>query len=420
MIGVERLRDWIVGAGVEEGLADALTAGAAGLLVLGLSIAAYFLAKRLVVRLVKTAIARTETLWDNKLADAGVFDRLSHLVPALLLQRASDRVLVGYPAALSFVDALITAYLVLIGVLVIDALLTAVQSIYDMQPRLSRRFQINTIIQISKLVVYFLGCIAVLAMLLGRSPMVLFSSLGAFTAVLMLVFRDAILGFVAGIQLSVNDMVRRGDWIEMPSHGADGDVIEVSLTTVKVQNWDKTISTIPTYALVAESFKNWRGMSESGGRRIKRSLSVDMTSIRFCDEEMLSRFKRIRFISDYLDRRLAELAPLNAQFEVDEAFLVNGHHLTNVGTFRVYVEAYLGSHPKIDKEMTFLVRQLAPSEHGLPIEIYVFSSEQDWVRYEGLQADIFDHLLAVAPLFDLRVFQRPSGADLRVLSSAAC
>ncbi|MCZ6725800.1 MAG: mechanosensitive ion channel family protein [Acidobacteria bacterium] len=416
---MERLRDWIVGTGIEEGLAEALAAAAAWLLVLGISLGAYFLTKHLVVRLVKAAIARTDTRWDNQLADSGVFDRLSHLVPALLLQRAGEQVLALYPAALAFIDAVIAAYLVLIGILVADALLTAVQAIYEMQARLSRRFQIKTVVQVSKLVVYFLGCIAVLAMLLGRSPMVLFSSLGAFTAVLMLVFRDSILGFVAGIQLSVNDMVRRGDWIEMPAHGADGDVIDVSLTTVKVQNWDKTISTIPTHALVAESFKNWRGMSESGGRRIKRALSIDMTSIRFCDEEMLKRFKRIRFISDYLDRKLEEFTLHNAQYEVDEAFLVNARNLTNVGTFRAYVEAYLRNHPKIDQDMTFLVRQLAPSEHGLPIEIYVFSRDQDWVRYETLQADIFDHLLAVAPLFDLRVFQQPSGADLRALSPAA-
>ncbi|MCZ6508334.1 MAG: mechanosensitive ion channel family protein [Acidobacteria bacterium] len=416
---MERLRDWIVGTGIEEGLAEALAAAAAWLLVLGISLGAYFLTKRLVVRLVKAAIARTDTRWDNQLADSGVFDRLSHLVPALLLQRAGEQVLALYPAALAFIDAVIAAYLVLIGILVADALLTAVQAIYEMQARLSRRFQIKTVVQVSKLVVYFLGCIAVLAMLLGRSPMMLFSSLGAFTAVLMLVFRDSILGFVAGIQLSVNDMVRRGDWIEMPAHGADGDVIDVSLTTVKVQNWDKTISTIPTHVLVAESFKNWRGMSESGGRRIKRALSIDMTSIRFCDEEMLERFKRIRFISDYLDHKLEEFALHNAQYKVDEAFLVNARNLTNVGTFRAYVEAYLRNHPKIDQDMTFLVRQLAPSEHGLPIEIYVFSRDQDWVRYETLQADIFDHLLAVAPLFDLRVFQQPSGADLRALSPAA-
>ena len=416
---MERVRDWIIGTGIEAGLAEAFTAAAAWLLILVVSIGAYFLTKRLVVRLVKVAIRRTDTRWDDQLADSGVFDRLSHLVPALLLQRAGEQVLAGYPVALAFIDTLIAAYLVLIGILVVDALLTAVHAIYDMQARLSRRFQIKTLIQVSKLVVYFLGCVAVLAMLLGRSPMVLFGSLGAFTAVLMLVFRDSILGFVAGIQLSVNNMVRRGDWIEMPAHGADGDVIDVSLTTVKVQNWDKTISTIPTHALVAESFKNWRGMSESGGRRIKRALNIDVSSIRFCDDEMLERFKRIRFISDYLDRKLSEVAGHNAQYEIDEAFLVNARHLTNIGTFRAYVEAYLRNHPTIDQEMTLLVRQLAPNEHGLPIEVYVFSRDQEWGRYEALQADIFDHLLAVVPLFDLRVFQQPSGADLRILSSAA-
>jgi len=208
-------------------------------------------------------------------------------------------------------------------------------------------------------------------------------------------------------------MVRRGDWISMPKLNADGDVLEVSLTTVKVQNWDKTISTIPTYALISDSFKNWRGMDESGGRRIKRAVRIDMTSIKFCDQEMLDRFKRIRFIQDYVETKVAELAEFNREIDVDEGSLVNGRHMTNVGTFRAYLEAYLRNLPQINLKMTFLVRQLAPDENGLAIEIYVFSADQAWARYEAIQADIFDHILAVVPLFDLRVFQAPTGADLR-------
>jgi miniconductance mechanosensitive channel len=199
----------------------------------------------------------------------------------------------------------------------------------------------------------------------------------------------------------------------------DGDVIDVSLTTIKVQNFDKTISTVPPYALVTDSFKNWRGMSESGGRRIKRAISIDMSSIRFLDEEAVARFRKIRYIQEHLERKIEDIGEFNKDLEVDETFLINGRHLTNIGTFRAYLEAYLRNHPKIHQELTFLVRQLPPGPSGLPIEIYVFSSDQDWVRYEGIQADIFDHMLAVVPLFDLRVFQAPSGSDVQALVPAA-
>jgi miniconductance mechanosensitive channel len=210
-------------------------------------------------------------------------------------------------------------------------------------------------------------------------------------------------------------MVSHGDWIEMPKYGADGDVLEVTLTTVKVQNWDKTVTTIPTYALISESFKNWRGMQESGGRRIKRAVNIDINSIRFCDEKMLERFEKIQYIAEYIEQKKAELEAFNTAIKVDNTSLVNGRRMTNVGTFRAYVQAYLLNHPMISKEMTFLVRQLQPTEYGLPIEVYVFSKDKVWANYEAIQADIFDHILAVVPEFDLRVYQNPSGSDFRGL-----
>jgi miniconductance mechanosensitive channel len=255
-----------------------------------------------------------------------------------------------------------------------------------------------------------LTVVLIISRLLDKSPWALLSGIGALTAVIMLVFKDSILGFVASVQLTTNDMVRRGDWIEMPKYGADGDVIEVSLNTVKVQNWDKTISTIPTYQLMQDTFKNWRGMSESGGRRIKRALYIDMNSIAFCDEEMLRRFEKIELLKDYLHEKRHEVAATNEGIG-DPDMPTNLRRLTNVGTFRAYVVAYLRAHPKIHKDMTFLVRQLPPNDTGLPIEIYVFSNDQDWARYEAIQADLFDHFLAVLPEFGLRVFQLPSGAD---------
>jgi miniconductance mechanosensitive channel len=300
--------------------------------------------------------------------------------------------------------------------LVLDAILNTVEVIYS-NFRASKEIPIKGFIQITKIAIYFLSAIFVISILLNKTPVYLLSGIGALAAVLMLIFRDSILGFVAGIQLAANRMVSNGDWIEMPKYGADGDVLEVALTTVKVQNWDKTITTIPTYALISESFKNWRGMQESGGRRIKRSVNIDMNSISFCNEEMLERFGKVQYISEYIETKRAELEEFNKAAKVDNASLANGRRMTNVGTFRAYVRAYLRNHPMINEQMTFLVRQLQPTQNGLPIEIYVFSKDQVWANYEAIQADIFDHILAVVPEFDLRVYQNPSGSDFRDLVS---
>jgi miniconductance mechanosensitive channel len=231
----------------------------------------------------------------------------------------------------------------------------------------------------------------------------------------MLVFKDTILGFVASIQLSGHDMIRIGDWIEMPKYGADGDVIEVSINTVKVRNWDKTITTIPTYGLVSDAFKNWRGMSESGGRRIKRALHIDMSSIKFCTDEMLERFNKFDFIKNYIAEKQDEIIEYNKEHETDTSQLINGRRQTNIGVFRAYTIAYLKNHPKIHQDMTFLVRHLEPKQYGLPVQIYVFSNDQAWANYEAIQADIFDHLLAALPEFELRVFQNPTGYDFKSL-----
>jgi miniconductance mechanosensitive channel len=408
------LKSWLV----EQGLADGDATVAAALVAVGLvglfSVLAYLVAKRILLRLVKVATRRTKTTWDDAFVEARLFSRLSHLVPALIVNVAAPVVLADFPRAASAVLTGTSVYMALVGMTVFDAFLNGSHQIYQ-GFAISRRFPIRTIVQIVRVAVYFVVGVAVLAILLGKSPLVFFSGLGAFTAVLLLIFKDTLLGFVAGIQLTANNMVRKGDWIEMPGHNADGNVLDVSLTTVKVQNWDKTITTIPTYALVAEPFKNWRGMDESGGRRIKRAVRLDVTSIKFCDAEMLQRFKKIQCISEYVARKLEEVSAHNRDHQVDESLLINGRHLTNVGTFRAYLEHYLRTHPKVHQDMTFLVRQLVPTEHGLPIEIYVFSNDQAWASYEAIQADIFDHVLAVLPLFDLRPFQAPTGADLRAL-----
>jgi miniconductance mechanosensitive channel len=307
--------------------------------------------------------------------------------------------------------------LIVLVVLALDTLLNAFFLIYNESER-AKTVPIKGFLQVAKIVLYLVATILIIATVLGKSPLYLLSGLGALTAVLMLIFRDAILGFVAGIQLTTNKMVAIGDWLEMPSHGADGDVIDIALTTVKVQNWDKTITTIPTYALISQSFRNWRGMSESGGRRIKRAVNIDLTTIKFCDREMLGRFAKIQYIQEYLERKKREIEEHNASLKADASCLVNGRHLTNVGTFRAYVDAYLRHHPMVNQDMTFLVRQLHPTDTGLPIEIYVFCKDKAWANYEAVQADIFDHIFAVVPEFDLRVFQNPAGTDFRALAGA--
>lgn len=239
--------------------------------------------------------------------------------------------------------------------------------------------------------------------------------MGAVAAVILLIFKDTILGLVAGVQLTANNMVRIGDWISMPSHNADGTVLEITLNTVKVQNWDKTISTIPTYALVTNSFSNWRGMEESGGRRIKRHINIDMQSVKFLNVEMIAKFKKIAYLKEYIDKKEKELEEYNKKNNFDDSVLVNGRRMTNLGVFRKYLEEYLRHHPKIHQDMTFLVRHLQPDEKGIPIEIYVFSKDQEWAKYEAIQADIFDHILAVIPEFELSVFQFPTGNDLKKL-----
>jgi len=390
---------------------------AAGLAVaIGLAAVVYVITRAALLQIVHRAVKRTRTQWDDVLMRRGVFVRLAHVAPVIVLYAAAGIVLAGHDTAMTVMQHLAIVYLVLVAVWVVDALLNAATDICASYA-FSRRVPVRGFAQVIKLLVYLAVGVAVVSLLVGRDPTSLLAGMGAMTAVLLLVFKDSILGLVAGIQLSVNDMVRLGDWIEMPRYNADGDVIDISLTTVKVQNWDKTISTIPAYALVSETFKNWRGMTEAGGRRIKRCVYIDMHTIRFCDAAMLERFRRIRYLRDYVEAKLAEIAEWNRVHDVDEQIPVNGRRLTNVGTFRAYLVAYLRNHPLVRQDMTLLVRHLEPTPHGLPIQVYVFSKQTAWADYEALQADLFDHILAIVPEFGLRVFQEPSGADFARLAA---
>jgi miniconductance mechanosensitive channel len=376
-----------------------------------------WIARRILLRVVERFAARTATSYDDVLVEERVFHRLAHLAPAMVLRWGAPFAFAAYP---TWIDILATAaylYTALVAVSVVFALLNSVLRIYE-NTRFAQRLPIKPIVQVFKFVAAFSAALVLISTLFGRSPTVLLSGLGAFTAVLLLVFRDPILGLVAGIQLASNDMVRPGDWIEVPKYGADGEVTDVSLTTVSVQNWDKTISTLPTYSLLTDTFRNWRGMDESGGRRIKRSIFLDMSSVKFCDEELLQRLRSIEAVREHIDQKKADIASHNQEHGTDTSSPVNGRRLTNVGIFRAYLQAYLRQNRSIHDGMTFLVRQLQPTTQGLPIEIYVFSTDQRWVQYEAIQADIFDHVLAAVEVFDLRVYQEPTGFDLRVLRSS--
>ena len=377
-----------------------------------------WVAKRVLLRVVTTVVRRTRTHWDDALLERRVFSRLSHLAPGLVLYLLGPGAFAPWAPVAGFVQKGAVVYMLAMALASLNALVNAGGDIYD-GLAISRNKPIKGYLQIVKLLLALTFGIVMFSVLLGRSPLVLLSGLGAMTAVLLLVFKDSILGFVASIQISANDMLRPGDWIEMPRYGADGDVIDIALTTVKVRNWDKTITTIPSYSLISDSFRNWRGMEESGGRRIKRALNLDLASIRFLAPDEIAALKRIVLIRDYLEGKEKELADWNAERSTDPGAPVNSRRLTNVGTFRAYLAAYLRSLPLVHEDMTFLVRQLPPGEHGLPMEIYVFSRDQRWAAYEDLQSDIFDHVLAVVPEFGLRVYQSPSGADMRGLAAAA-
>lgn len=411
----EDIIQWLIEAGMQHQTAILIRMLLCLLTVFLLSYIADRLVKGLFIKILARFVKKSKTLWDDVLLGRKFFSRLAHFAPALVVFYTIHWVFDGYPVLVSIVQGATRVYMIFVGMQVIDAFLNAVHDIYLTLP-VSRSRPIKGYVQITKVIFYFIGTILIFSVILNKNPGYFLGGLGAFAAILLLVFKDTILGLVAGIQLSANDMVRPGDWISMPGYNADGTVSDISLNTVKVQNWDKTISTIPTYALVSNSFTNWRGMEESGGRRIKRAINIDMKSVRFCDDEMVQKFKKIQILQEYIDFKLEELAKYNKENGIDETVKVNGRRMTNIGVFRKYVEAYLKKHPKIHNDMTFLVRQLNPSEKGIPLEIYVFSNDQQWANYESIQADIFDHLLAVIPEFNLRVFQNPTGDDFRQLA----
>ncbi|WP_045521297.1 mechanosensitive ion channel family protein [Neobacillus niacini] len=402
------IRNRLLEYGMDPVVTDYLAAIIMILFLGVLCIAANFITKKVVLRVITHIITNNKFEWDNMFLERKVFHRLSHIVPAIFIYYFSST----FPDFQHLIEKGAITYIVFVGLMVINSFLKAFNDIY-LTFEISKIKPIKGYIQVVQIIIFILGGIVVIAHWMGESPFILLSGVGALSAVLLIVFKDSLLGLVAGIQLAANDMVRVGDWIEMPKYEADGDIIDISLNTVKVQNFDKTITTIPSYALISDSFKNWRGMQASGGRRIKRSLFIDTKSITFCTEEMIEKFKTIQFLSDYITSKEREIAEYNAMNEINRHNPVNGRALTNIGIFRTYINQYLQHHPGISQEMTLLVRQLAPTENGLPLEIYAFTNDIRWHVYETIQSDIFDHLFAVAPEFGLHIFQNPSGNDFK-------
>lgn len=370
----------------------------------------YAITRRYLVALVRIIVNRTRAEWDGVFFEARVPHRAALLVPLLAIHLGLPRI-PGLPAwAIQFIDRLLAATLILVVALIITACIGALHGLYLRLPVAGKR-PIKSYIQLANLAVYLVAGVFIIAKLADQSPWFFVTGLGAMMAVILLIFRDTLLSLVASIQLTNNDLVRVGDWIEMPQFGADGDVVDIALHTVKVQNWDKTVTVVPTHKFLEHSFKNWRHMFEAGGRRIKRAIHINTSTVRFLTDEEVERFSRHALLQEYMKGKVAELEEFNAAHAAGPDMIAHARRLTNVGTLRAYIIAYLRGHPGINQKLTFLVRQLEPTPEGLPLQIYVFTNDTRWAYYEGIQADIFDHVLAIVPEFGLSVYQRPSGRD---------
>ena len=374
-----------------------------------------FVCRQLLLRVVKRIVARTKATWDDILFEDRVLRRLCHIVPPVLIYFLLPLAFPPESGMVAFVLKLLLIYVIAVVLRFVNAFLKALHDVADQKEELQGK-PLKGLMQTGQVIAFFVCIILIISILIDKSPARLLAGLGASAAILMLVFKDSIMGLVSGIQLTANDMLHVGDWISMSKYGVNGRVTEVTLNTVKVRNWDNTIVTVPPYLLISDSFQNWRPMQDSGGRRVMRSVNIDMNSVRFCTPEMLDRFRKIRLLKDYIDETERLIAESNEQAGVEnDPEPVNGLHQTNLGVFRAYLERYLRSLAGINQEMMLMVRQLQPTEKGLPVELYFFSKVTEWTVYEKVQADVFDHVLAVIPEFGLRVFQNPAGSDVRDL-----
>ncbi len=382
------------------------------LMVVVMVILIWWLTKKILHYVIPRLTAKTKTVWDDIIFNDRILHLLSTLIPVILFDQLLPILFKDSTSFLPIVLAGTDVLIIMDSVWILVSIFNSVNEILSQDERHKDK-PIGSLTQLAKILTFSVGAILIISTMIGRSPLFLLSGLGAMAAILLLVFKDSILGFVASIQLSANNMVQVGDWVTVPNYGADGDVLEINLTTIKVQNFDLTITTIPTYAFISDSFTNWRGMSNSNGRRIKRAIYLKIDSIGFCDDDMLERLGKIALVTDYIQDRKEEIKAYNDSHKVDKSTLVNGRNMTNVGVFKAYIEAYLKANPNINDEMMVMVRQLPPSEKGLPLEIYAFSKDKNWKAYENIMSDIFDHVLSAVPYFDLVVFENPAGSDFR-------
>lgn len=375
-----------------------------------------WITKRIMVSAFKRLAAKTATQFDDILLQNKVINYLSRLIPYLLAYKLIPLVSYAVPSFSASLHMIADVYFVLWVIWLLRAFLHTIRDFLKTKEAYKDK-PVDSMIQVLVIFSYFIAAIVVFSIITGKSVGALLAATGAASAILLLIFKDSILGFVASIQVSVNDMVRIGDWITMDKYGADGDVIEINLTTVKVQNFDKTITTIPTYYLISDSFKNWRGMHATGGRRIKRSVHIKVSSIKYLNAADIGELRKIQLLTNYLDFAKEDIARDNRFNKIDESHPVNGRRLTNLGVYRYYVETYIQQHKQLHQEMTSMTRQLAPTIHGIPLELYVFTKDTKWIKYEHVMADIFDHILAAVPYFDLETYEQPNSGDIRYLAT---
>lgn len=416
---MEQITNWfnqkLLNFGTSVSVADYLDNFAVLLIIILLALAVDYICRYILLGAFKKFAKKTTNQLDDLIIEKKIINKGMHIIPSILIFTMLP---LAYPSPadkeiLVLLQKLCQIYIITVSLLFINSLLNLGVELFHRNDKFKDK-PLKGFVQIVQVILFSVGVILLISILINESPSTIFTGIGASAAILMLVFKDTILGFVAGIQLSANDMLRVDDWISMPKYGADGTVIEITLNTVKVKNFDNTISTIPPYALISESFQNWRGMRESPGRRIKRSINLDMNSVKFCTPEMLEKYRKISLLAGYIDDTENKLQTYNQTNQIDNTILVNGRRQTNLGVFRAYLQRYLESLPEVNKEMICMVRHLQPTEKGIPMELYFFSSIKDWVIYETIQADVFDHVLAVIPEFDLQIFQELSGSDVRM------
>lgn len=397
------LKNFNLKMGLDENLSAIIAESISTLSLLLICIGIFFLIKFILKKTVYKFIQLSTNKYDDLLIKNKVIGRMCMLIPALITGALLSRVLPDFPDTATFLTKGVNIIEIIICTMILSAFVSTGEDLYNMH-EMSKIKPITGLVQVTKIVLYIMTVLIIIAYVLGTKIGTVLISMGTMSAIIILVFQDTIKGFVGGIQLSVNDMLRIGDWIAVGP--ADGNVLEINLTTVKVQNWDNTITTIPTYTLVSAPFTNWRGMSESGGRRIARSINIDVNTIRYCTPEMLEKYKQYSLVKDYITQKEEDIAEYNKANSIDTSEILNGRQQTNLGIFRAYIKAYLYNNPKLNHNLTMMVRQMQPTEFGVPLQIYAFSSDKKWVNYEEIQSDIFDHIISAAPMFDLKIYQK--------------